>query len=330
VNQNKNGFSFIIPAFNAEESISGTISALYSAISLSKIVNYEVIIVDDGSTDFTDSIVREMNLVGISIINQSNQGRLRARLNGIKSSKYKNLVLLDSRLWVDPMALVRLESTLREREPKMVIARILFAKSNLLGIFWDGIARIVWRNYYKNERDVILTIKNFDLYPKGTGFLYVDKKTILDSYELLTEEQLKNRNTNDDTLIIKSIVKKSEVLLSKKMIGLYFPRTNLFSFLRHAKHRGYVASDGYFAQGTIGRNRLAPASILLVALAIISLLFKPLFFLLAFLAIGIEIYIYRITSFRHFLSLNLYSFPFLISYLLGFINYKKGKIATPK
>jgi hypothetical protein len=67
-----------------------------------------------------------------------------------------------------------------------------------------------------------------------------------------------------------------------------------------------------------------------VALAIISLLFEPLVFLLAFLAIGMEIYIYRITSFRHFLSLNLYSFPFLISYLLGFINYKKDKIASLK
>lgn len=326
----KNGYSFIIPAFNAEKSIRGTISALLLAVSLSKIEDFEVIVVDDGSTDFTDSIVREMSLKEIAILNQSNQGRLRARLNGINASKYENLVLLDSRLLVDPMALVQLESALQERKVKMVIAKILFAKSNLLGIFWDGIAKIVWRKYYKNEHDVILTIKNFDLYPKGTTFLYVDKQTILHSYELLTENQLQNTNTNDDTLIIKSIVKKKEVLLSKTMIGLYFPRTNLKSFLRHAKHRGYVASDGYFGQGTIGRNRLVPASILLAVLAVISLWFSPIFFLLVFLAIGIEFYIYKITSFRHLLSLNLYSFPFLTSYLLGFINYKKDKITIPK
>ena len=86
------GFSFIIPAFNAQSSIGGTLQAIYIAISNSSIKEFEIIIVNDGSTDGTDLTVNKMGLQDVKIINQLNQGRLQARLNGIYAAKHQNLI----------------------------------------------------------------------------------------------------------------------------------------------------------------------------------------------------------------------------------------------
>ena len=325
------GFSFIIPAFNAQSSIGGTLQAIYIAISNSSIKEFEIIIVNDGSTDGTDLTVKKMGLQDVKIINQLNQGRLQARLNGIYAAKHQNLIFLDSRVWTDHYAVVNLETILLKSQPKMVISKIIFSSTNLLGIFWDAVTRIVWRKYYRDNEDIVLTLKNFDYYPKGTTLLYVKKEIMLEAYGRLTKEQLENKNTNDDTLIIKSIVEKYEVLLAKNFVGYYFPREKFKPFLGHAKHRGYVASEGYFAIGTSGRRWLISISLIIMALVIISFRFSEIKMAMLLVTVAIELYFFNLISFRHWLSLNVYTVPFLLSYFLGFFQYKldQCKLRSP-
>lgn len=83
--------SVIIPAYNAEKTIGQCLKALaeqsYPADS------YEVIVVDDGSTDKTASLAQHY---AIRYIRQENQGPAAARNNGVQQAKGQIVLFTDS------------------------------------------------------------------------------------------------------------------------------------------------------------------------------------------------------------------------------------------
>ena len=70
-------FSVIVPAFNAEVTLSSCLEALVEQ-SISK-EDYEVIVVDDGSTDDTSEIARQCE---VKFFCQTNHGPAAARNKG--------------------------------------------------------------------------------------------------------------------------------------------------------------------------------------------------------------------------------------------------------
>ena len=91
--------SVIIPAYNAEEYISQALSSVLSQ-TLSDI---EVIVVDDGSTDRTASIVEELTHRDgrIRLIRQENQCAGVARNKGMEVAEGKYLYFLDADDWIE-------------------------------------------------------------------------------------------------------------------------------------------------------------------------------------------------------------------------------------
>ncbi|WP_248723591.1 glycosyltransferase family 2 protein [Seonamhaeicola sp. ML3] len=85
-------FSIIIPLFNKEKYIG---SSLNSALSQT-FQDFEVIIVDDGSTDNSLKIVKDIKDERIEIIKQKNKGAASARNLGIANSRGKYIALLDA------------------------------------------------------------------------------------------------------------------------------------------------------------------------------------------------------------------------------------------
>lgn len=89
----------VIPAYNAEGSISSCIASVLDQSQPQYIT--ELIVVNDGSTDRTSSIVGELianskTSIKIVIINQENKGVSAARNTGIKSSTGEWIAFLDS------------------------------------------------------------------------------------------------------------------------------------------------------------------------------------------------------------------------------------------
>lgn len=88
-------FSIVIPAFNEEGAISETISEIRKTMSGYSAMTYEIIVVDDGSTDNTFSIVnKETDVTLIQL--PENMGYGAALKAGIKRSTYEVIVITDA------------------------------------------------------------------------------------------------------------------------------------------------------------------------------------------------------------------------------------------
>lgn len=85
--------SIIVPTYNAEKTIAECIE---SVISQKTKIDYELIIVNDGSTDNTQSVIERYVDEHIKIISQENKGFSGARNRGIDESMGKYLMFLDS------------------------------------------------------------------------------------------------------------------------------------------------------------------------------------------------------------------------------------------
>lgn len=89
--------SIIIPAYNS----AGTIHATIESVLNQTFTNFELIIVDDGSTDDTAQIVRRFQDERLVYIYQPNSERSAARNNGIAHAKGHYIAFLDSDdLWL--------------------------------------------------------------------------------------------------------------------------------------------------------------------------------------------------------------------------------------
>jgi glycosyltransferase involved in cell wall biosynthesis len=316
--------SIIIPSYNSKNYLKDTLEHLYAAIESAKIQNFEIIIVDDGSTDGTFEYLISQKYNQLSVVRQSNTGRLAARLTGLNNANYDQIVFLDSRVWVDSNSLLNLGMFIdsQKKAPKMVISNISFPKgTNLLGLFWDAIARVVWFRFYQGNENVLLTTDNFDKFPKGTTYLYVEKEIINDSYSRIPTDQIFSHDTNDDTLLIRDISERADVVILKSFQATYFPRTNFLEFCSHTKHRGSVAQGGFFAPKALGRKILFKLLFVQAILASLLIVVPPrvLIGFLFILVIAIEILVARLLTKRHLFSLNLYAGPFIVFYIFGFL-----------
>lgn len=91
------GFSIIIPLYNKAESIYSTVDSVLSQYYN----NFELIIINDGSTDNSLEKVKQFDDSRIRIINKSNGGVSSARNMGIMEARYDYVVFLDADdLWL--------------------------------------------------------------------------------------------------------------------------------------------------------------------------------------------------------------------------------------
>jgi len=86
-----NGISLIIPLYNKEKTIANCLDKIFSQT----LGDFEVIVVDDGSTDKSVDNLRGYR-DRIELIRQENQGPSVARNNGVKAAKYNCLSFVDA------------------------------------------------------------------------------------------------------------------------------------------------------------------------------------------------------------------------------------------
>ena len=88
--------SFIIPCLNASSVIKNSVKLLINKLRKINIKQYELILIDDGSIDETNNIIKKIKNKNIKlIINKINLGKSSSLIIGIKKSKYKNIIIWD-------------------------------------------------------------------------------------------------------------------------------------------------------------------------------------------------------------------------------------------
>lgn len=83
--------SVVVPLYNKQESISNTIKSVLDQ----SFQDFEIVVVDDGSTDESAIKVNNIQDPRIRLISQNNQGVSAARNKGIKEAKYEWIAFLD-------------------------------------------------------------------------------------------------------------------------------------------------------------------------------------------------------------------------------------------
>lgn len=146
-------FSVIVPVYQNQATLNECIDSVLRQQSQ----NYELILVDDGSTDESAKICDEYAdrySQIISVIHKSNEGPLLARLEGIQSSQGEYLLFLDADDTYVPGMLHKLEDIIRRQSADIIIFN--------------------YYRYYKNGKSEL----NKPLYTDGQIFEGQEKKKL--------------------------------------------------------------------------------------------------------------------------------------------------------
>ncbi len=102
--------SVVVPAYNE----SAGIAAAVRSIAVSDYFEFEVIVVDDGSTDGTAAIVERLQLARVRVLTQANGGKATALNTGIAQARHDVVVLVDADTVLEPATLRHLVQPLRD------------------------------------------------------------------------------------------------------------------------------------------------------------------------------------------------------------------------
>ncbi|MBQ8751145.1 MAG: glycosyltransferase family 2 protein [Alphaproteobacteria bacterium] len=116
--QQKITLSVIVPVYNAEKYIQRCLDSIIKQKG-----DFEIIVVDDGSTDKTPLILKEYakNNSNIKIITQSNKGVSSARNTGIKASNSKYITFVDSDDWLEPNAFAKASKIIKQDKSDVIL-----------------------------------------------------------------------------------------------------------------------------------------------------------------------------------------------------------------
>jgi glycosyltransferase involved in cell wall biosynthesis len=109
-------FSVIVPVYNEEGNIPKLLQSVHKALADSSFIEeYEIIVVDDGSTDRTAELLGESDTMRLKAIKlDRNYGQTTAIYAGIKSARYSFLGIIDGDLQTDPKDFDKLITKLNE------------------------------------------------------------------------------------------------------------------------------------------------------------------------------------------------------------------------
>ncbi len=281
--------SVILPTYNEANWLPETITKLDTSITTATDIKAaEIIIIDDGSSDGTKEIVRNLQTkTPIVYIQQKNSGRFLARSAGIIKAKNEFILFIDSRVHIHPNSLKHVAAAIK-KDPSKIIwnAHVHVAKEgNVFARFWDAITFIAWRKYFANPREVSYGLKDFDYYPKGTTCFIAPTSLVKEAIKNFSTKTNNLKSANDDTLMIKYFAAKSNIHISPQFCCTYHSRSTMQKFLNHAYHRGRVFVDGFLRRD--GNRYFWPLVLFLVLTATAPFLIYLLWDYMPYIALAL-------------------------------------------
>lgn len=196
-------YSVILPVYNGTKYIERAIDSVLTQ----SFDDYELIVIDDGSTDNTLQLLKStyQNNEHVKIVHQSNQGPLVARANGIENASGEYLLFLDADDWyVDNSLQIINQALIRYNNPDCLYFGFQRVNDN------ESVLDIVTEtseSYHTNQRDIIKYYTDND----SAGSL--SRKTIKKSvYVPLDYSKYKYLRTGEDCIQSFELLKQCETV----------------------------------------------------------------------------------------------------------------------
>jgi hypothetical protein len=251
----------VIPVYNEQTWIQRCIAALTASAAEAQLP-LDVVVVDDGSTDRTPEVLRELAAEhGIRVVTQANAGRLAARRVGLAEAREEWVLLLDSRVLTDRAALPWVRKAIAQHPERTVWCGHVDVETdgNPFAAFWSGLVKIGWRRYTSDPRLVSFGAEEFDAFPKGTGCLLIPR-SLLDEAAQGFESLYGNPDlASDDTRLLRYVAGRRPIWLTPDFRFRYHGKQGARGFLKQAYFRGTTFVDGYLGQPGPVRRALLTA-----------------------------------------------------------------------
>jgi glycosyltransferase involved in cell wall biosynthesis len=245
--------SVVIPVYNEPRWIGPIVADVVTAVKRSQFAdgNVELLIVDDGSdaptTAAIDALVTPFPM---RTLRQRNSGRFAARRAGIERAQGDFVLLIDSRVSLDPDALVFVVDRLAAGERVWNAHVDIDLAGNPFARFWNVLTEVGFHEYFGNPRTTSFGLEEFDRFPKGTGCFLAPRSLLLGAIDAFRSSYDDLRDASDDTVLIRWIAERERIWISPSFRALYRSRDAMMPFLRHAFHRGKHFVDGYRHPGS--------------------------------------------------------------------------------
>lgn len=205
---NKVKFSVIVPLYNKEHYIEKTISSILNQ----SYIDFEIIVVNDGSTDNSVQVVERIQDPRIRLVSKKNEGVSAARNYGILLAQNPYIALIDGDDWWDISFLEKMY-VLIQKYPNMVMYGSSYAE------------------VCKHE---VLPVFIHDLMPKGQQIIdYIDvfsahlvppinTSSVVIRKDILLKKRFDNKiSTGEDILLWLQITSEYKVAYMNEVLSFY-------------------------------------------------------------------------------------------------------------
>jgi hypothetical protein len=220
----------------------------------------EVVVVDDGSTEAESlQVLDEVDgRPGVRVLHQANAGRFEARRAGLDAIGTDLVLLLDARVEVAPESLARIRQAV-ERGDEVWNYDVVPGSRDLRALFWTGITKVWWRDYFRTRRPVAFGVDDFDRYPKGTGAFLAPRDLLRTAAGDFESHFADASLASDDTRLLRTVAAAQDIHLSPDIVCTHHAKSGRGSWSRQCYYRGTTFVDGYLADAGRARGLLAGA-----------------------------------------------------------------------
>jgi glycosyltransferase involved in cell wall biosynthesis len=250
----KNLVSIIIPVYNCEEYLEQCLTSIVNQTYN----NIEIIIVDDGSTDSSLSIIKKHAIIDerIKYITQKNMGQSKARNVGLLLSSGEYVTFVDADDWVDSSFVEKMWNQIIKdgtdiaicmhtvhtpknfREVLSSVEGKMASETIFKYMLNDYISHVCWAKLYK--ADIIR--KSGYLFPEDKTHedIYIVSIWILNSKDIsILNESLYNVRTRNGSLTNSFSEKSIDLIEILDMLSKYLEQKNIFKIFELDFSRKY-------------------------------------------------------------------------------------------
>lgn len=221
-------YSIIVPVYNGEKTIGKCLESLVKQNYPKK--DYEIVVVNDGSTDKTVDVVRKFHVLLISL--KRNMGQIKAREIGANTAKFDQLAFINANCIPEKNWLAGAKKA--NYQPSIGGVMGDPRRSRTDRFFYLMRKKI----YHPSNNPVFVSSRDFYKRGNASGNLFCSKQLYLKCLP-----RRKGKYINDDSELFYNLLKHKRILYRSDSKIYHFELTQISKIFRQWFHRGSVFAD---------------------------------------------------------------------------------------